>query len=120
MIETFTLKNFRCFRDTSLSPLSRINLITGRNNCGKTSFLEGLFLHLGGTNPELPLNINLFRGVGKLVPHAVEVWGWLFTNKDYKQNITLTSYDNLGQKRELHISIELVTKDDLPAKARRR
>ena len=113
MIETFTLKNFRCFNETSISPLSRINLITGRNNCGKTSFLEGLFLHLGGTNPELPLNVNAFRGVGKLVPHAPEIWGWLFNNKDYQKEITLISYDNIGQKRELHISLELASKNDI-------
>ena len=107
MIETFTLKNFRCFIDTSVSPLSRINLITGKNNCGKTAFLEGLFLHLGATNPELPLNINTFRGIGKLVPNAQEIWGWLFTNKDCQKTITLTSYDSLGKKSDLHIFLEM-------------
>ena len=106
MIETFILKNFRCFEDHSISPLSRINLITGKNNSGKTAFLEGLFLHLGGTNPELPLNINVFRGIAKLVPNAQEIWGWLFTNKDFRQTIQLSSYDDAGQKRELSISLE--------------
>ncbi len=107
MIETFSLKNFRCFRELSISPLSRINLITGKNNCGKTAFLEGLFLHLGGTNPELPLNINVFRGVGKLIPNAQEIWGWLFREKDYQKKILLTSYDDKGEKRELTISLEI-------------
>ena len=106
MIETFSLKNFRCFEDNSISPLSRINLITGKNNSGKTAFLEGLFLHVGGTNPELPLNINVFRGVAKLVPNAQEIWGWLFTNKDFKRAIRLSSYDDAGEKRELVISLE--------------
>ncbi len=106
MIETFTLKNFRCFKDTSLSPLSHINLITGKNNCGKTAFLEGLFLHLGGNNPELPLNINVFRGIGKLLPHAQEIWGWLFSAKEVQQKIHLISYDSSGQKKELSLSLE--------------
>ena len=108
MIETFTLKNFRCFVDSSISPLSRINLITGKNNSGKTAFLEGLFLHLGGTNPELPLNINVLRGVAKLTPNAQEIWGWLFTNKDFKKTIRLSSYDDNGKKRELAITLEML------------
>lgn len=108
MIETFTLKNFRCFADCSISPLSRINFIAGKNNSGKTTFLEGVFLHLGGTNPELPLNINAFRGVAKLVPNAQEIWGWLFTNKDFTKTIRLSSYDGDGNKRELAITLEML------------
>ena len=106
MIETFELKNFRCFTNLSISPLSRVNLITGKNNSGKTAFLEGLFLHLGATNPELPLNINLFRGVTKLQPNAQEIWGWLFTNKNFRETILSTSYDNLGKRRDLKINLD--------------
>ncbi len=106
MIETFTLKHFRCFKNTSISPLSRINLIMGRNNSGKTAFLEGVFLHLGGTNPELPININIFRGIVKLVPNAHEVWGWLFHDKLTTEPIHLISYDVNGDKRELVVTLE--------------
>ncbi len=107
MIETFTLKNFRCFREASISPLSKINLITGRNNSGKTAFLEGVFLHLGAINPELPLNINVFRGLARLASNAQEIWGWLFTDKDFQKTISLTSYDSLGKKRMLEINLEV-------------
>lgn len=38
------LKGFRAFRDLSIKGLGRVNLITGRNNTGKSSVLEALRL----------------------------------------------------------------------------
>ncbi len=36
------IEGFRAFRDLSIQGLGRVNLITGRNNCGKSSVLEAL------------------------------------------------------------------------------
>jgi predicted ATPase len=59
MFTSFEAKNFRGFRDLVISELSRVNLIAGMNNVGKTSLLEALFVHCGAYNPELALTINL-------------------------------------------------------------
>ena len=40
--ESVELKRFRAFRALSIHGLGRVNLITGRNNTGKSSVLEGL------------------------------------------------------------------------------
>jgi len=47
MYQSFHVKNFRCFDDLQLNDLARVNLIAGKNNTGKTSLLEALFLHAG-------------------------------------------------------------------------
>jgi hypothetical protein len=42
MINTVDLINFKCFEELHVEGLKRVNLIGGKNNIGKTSFLEGL------------------------------------------------------------------------------
>ena len=49
MYSRISIKNFRGIGWLEVDGLRRINLIVGRNNWGKTTFLEGLFL-LGGAN----------------------------------------------------------------------
>jgi hypothetical protein len=91
MLRSFTIKNFRCFKDLTIEPLERVNLIAGKNNVGKTAALEAIFLHLGANKPELPLQVNLVRGIQLLSLSAVDVWGWMFFNKEISQTIELTS-----------------------------
>lgn len=38
--------NFKCFKELKVNSLKRVNLISGKNNIGKTSFMEGLELYL--------------------------------------------------------------------------
>ena len=44
MIENIDIKNFLTFDSLKIDPLKRINLIGGKNNAGKTSFLEALLI----------------------------------------------------------------------------
>ena len=41
-IESVTIERFRAFQSLTVHGLGRVNLITGKNNTGKSSFLEGL------------------------------------------------------------------------------
>lgn len=53
-METFHVKNFKNLKDLELKGLSRVNLIVGRNNVGKSSLLEALSLcYSGGSVDEL-------------------------------------------------------------------
>jgi len=38
------IQNYRCFKDYKLVDLNRVNLLVGKNNCGKTSVLEAIHL----------------------------------------------------------------------------
>jgi AAA15 family ATPase/GTPase len=44
MIEDIEITNFRCFDRLKVSGCKRINLISGKNNVGKTALLETIFL----------------------------------------------------------------------------
>ena len=41
-VKNISLQNFKCFDNLIVKNLKRVNLIGGKNNIGKTSFLEGL------------------------------------------------------------------------------
>jgi AAA15 family ATPase/GTPase len=44
LIRDLTIKGYRCFEDFSIDGLTRVNLLVGNNNSGKTSFLEAIYL----------------------------------------------------------------------------
>lgn len=41
-IKNVEFENFKCFEKLKVKDLKRVNLIGGKNNIGKTSFMEGL------------------------------------------------------------------------------
>ncbi|WP_028667120.1 AAA family ATPase [Runella zeae] len=46
MLQSIEIENFRCFEKTAISGFEQINLITGKNNAGKTALLEAIFYFL--------------------------------------------------------------------------
>lgn len=50
MFTSVTIENFRCFEKFELQKLGRVNLLVGKNNCGKTSVLEAIQLLCAGVN----------------------------------------------------------------------
>ena len=43
-IKNIEIKNFKCFKDFKAEGFGRVNLIGGKNNVGKTAFMEACFL----------------------------------------------------------------------------
>jgi hypothetical protein len=44
ILDSLEIRGFRCFRHLQIERLGRVNLIVGKNNVGKTSLLEALWL----------------------------------------------------------------------------
>ena len=63
MLKHLQIRNFRVFNELKIDRLSRINLIAGRNNSGKTSLLEAIFLLSGAGNAQMAINQNVIRGL---------------------------------------------------------
>ncbi|MBI3948455.1 MAG: AAA family ATPase [Armatimonadetes bacterium] len=105
MLKSFTARNFRCFRDLTVEPLARVNLIAGKNNAGKTALLEAIFLHLGPSNPQLPLVINALRGVHQVSADPDRIWGALFRGKETDASVELSSTDVVGVVRTLRLRL---------------
>ena len=40
MLDNFEINDYKCFKDFKIDKLSQINIISGKNNVGKTAFLE--------------------------------------------------------------------------------
>lgn len=100
MINKATFTNFRGFQHLELSELRTISLISGKNNSGKSSVLEGIFLALGYKMPDSFVVLNDVRGLPVTMSPAV-LWEPLFYNLQKDKNIKL----NLGiDDRELKVS----------------
>ncbi len=81
MINSLTVKNFRGIKQLELPELAPFTLLTGRNNVGKSSILEAIFLFIGHTDVEIFSKLNLFRGIGTFM-HPSAIWDPLFYGLD--------------------------------------
>lgn len=64
LFDNIHIRNFRGIREAEVTSLGSINVFFGKNNCGKSSLLEAIFLLTGPNNPMLPIRINSFRSYG--------------------------------------------------------
>ncbi|MFI3296900.1 MAG: AAA family ATPase [bacterium] len=101
MIDKLEINNFRGIRSASIEKLARVNIFFGKNNCGKTSLLESLFLLSGMSNPTLSLNINHNREYLRLNISDLDI---NFYNLDASNPIVIRGYKNDALARELEIT----------------
>jgi hypothetical protein len=100
MFKSVRIQNFRQFKDLKLDGLAQINLITGKNNTGKTSLLEALFLLDNPVDPTRTLPLASFRGIPRHTPQTPELWEWLFRNRDYSRPIEIAEYVQASDANE--------------------
>lgn len=108
MISSMSIKGFRCFREVSLSPLGRVNVIVGDNGSGKTSLLEALFI-MSGSSPDLTIKTRAWRGIDSIEvtddpQAAAELWGDLFHEFDRNRPIEMEANDTKTGRRRVVIS----------------
>jgi AAA15 family ATPase/GTPase len=110
MLSSFHIKDFRCFQDIKLEQIARVNLVGGKNNTGKTTLLEALFLSLGANNPELIVRVGVFRGIQQFRVDEKSLfdgpWKWLFRNRESKCEIQIAESYLGHQDRILKILFE--------------
>ena len=66
MLRTLKLDGYRGFQSYELDDLTRVNLLVGKNNCGKTSILEAINLLVSGGSPSVLEQSARRRGEVKL------------------------------------------------------
>ena len=62
MLNSLYIKNFRLFKEFTIEKFSRINLIVGRNNSGKTCLLEALQVYAKNASPRMLYELIIERG----------------------------------------------------------
>jgi hypothetical protein len=104
MYSRISIKNFRGIESLEVDSLRRSNLIVGRNNSGKTTFLEALFLLGGATDPRLPATLGELRGQSGAENHPDPVWRSLCRNLDTRTPVSVVGqWENEEQERSLRI-----------------
>ncbi|MYB36769.1 MAG: AAA family ATPase [Gammaproteobacteria bacterium] len=111
MIEQLEIRNFRGLHRLSMGESTRLNLIAGRNNCGKTSLLEAIFLLSTGGQPAFVLNANVVRlgdpGLQSNVRSIRETfWKPLFSRLDTSQPIEVRAHHREVGQISLEVSLQ--------------
>lgn len=106
MFKNLSIKNFRGISECDFSSFSRINFFYGKNNSGKSTALEAVFLLSGISTPVILLNENSMRSYSKISEKDLMTF---FHNFNTSQEISFISEEDSGQKRR--IAIKLIDKD---------
>lgn len=114
-IKTIHIENFRGIDSLEVLDCNRINVLIGRNNVGKSSILESIFLTTGMSNAQLPLSINMFRGV---MPQDISNLKYLFHNMETSLQPEMKLEFSNGYERGLTLSPLTQTISDLSTSAK--
>jgi len=89
MLTLLRIEYFRGLKDLSFEPLSRINVLTGFNNSGKTTVLEALYL-LFARRDQLVNYPSVFRSAQTDQAERYEhFWRWLLPDGDLDKEAQL-------------------------------
>ena len=91
MLKSLVVRNFRCFDELSINHLSNINLFAGKNNSGKTSLLESVFLLAGAGNAHTAMDPYILRSwqPGDGVQANWPFWKQFFRDLDTGRSISI-------------------------------
>jgi len=104
-LKNLTIKNFRGFDTLEINNFSQINLFVGKNNSGKTSILESIFLLIGMSNPMLSCTINQFRGLNIVSAKQLQ---YLFHNLKVENRPSFIGTFNDESERQLNIEAKFL------------
>lgn len=67
-LDSLIVRRFRAFRELHIPALARVNLITGKNNVGKSSLLEALWIYARRGSPSALLQVLTYRDESRRSP----------------------------------------------------
>ncbi len=101
MIESIEVKNYKVLDLIEVENLAQINIFVGKNNCGKTSLLEAIFLNF---QPNNPMNIvSVVSNFVRQMQISHDDLDYFFNQLDMTKPIKITSSYN-HQKMYLQIT----------------
>ena len=106
MLQKLRILNFRSLNDITVDQLSRINLVTGRNNAGKTTLLEAILLLVRAANARMAFDSHVIRGWKQGMPPrwvAETYWKPLFSGLDTNKVLEISGVHSTIGKMTLTI-----------------
>ena len=101
MLKDITIKNYKLFKSFSVKDLPRILLVGGKNNCGKTSFLEAIFFVFDSQNPDMFIKSLAWRGLNTIPNDPQSILAPSFHNFLLDQSIDFDYVLTPSLKRKL-------------------
>lgn len=90
MIRSVSFQNFRGIQHLELPNLAPVTLLSGKNNAGKSTILEGLFLLMGHSDPMCFTKLSNFRGL-PAIPNFDMLWKPLFYRLDADKPLQISA-----------------------------
>ncbi|GAA7138437.1 AAA family ATPase [Helicobacter pylori] len=102
MIQSVRIKNFKNFKDTQIDGFTKLNIITGGNNVGKSNLLEALYCLVGKSMHPCANLTEIYDNIRK-EPLTTESKNLMFYGLDTEKEIQIvTTLDN-NQTLDLQI-----------------
>jgi AAA15 family ATPase/GTPase len=107
MIKNIEIRNFRCFDHLKVFGFEKVNLISGKNNVGKTALLEAIFLN-SAPRPDTIFSLRQVRreqvSFSKTLPDRT--WINFFFQQNKSDIIQIKSVLDNGESKVVEISVD--------------
>jgi AAA15 family ATPase/GTPase len=90
-LDSFSVHQFRGIKNIDLNQLGRINILVGRNNCGKTSVLEALATYARPLRPSEWFDVVRRREISNSRSVLIEGLSWLFPHDELIDTSSISS-----------------------------
>ncbi|UFG20552.1 ATP/GTP-binding protein [Helicobacter pylori] len=102
MIQSVRIKNFKTFKDTQIDGFTKLNIITGGNNVGKSNLLEALYCLVGKSMHPCTNITEVYDNIRK-EPLTTESKNLMFYGLDTEKEIQIVTTLDSNQTLDLQI-----------------
>ncbi len=109
MIQSVRIKNFKNFKNTKIDGFTKLNIITGQNNAGKSNLLEALYYLVGKSMHPCANILEIYDNIHK-EPLTTESKNLMFYNLNTSEKIQITM--TLDNNQTLDLRIEFIANEN--------
>ncbi|GAA6952889.1 ATP/GTP phosphatase [Helicobacter pylori] len=109
MIQSVRIKNFKNFKDTAIDGFTKLNIITGGNNVGKSNLLEALYCLVGKSMHPCANITEIYDNIRK-EPLTTESKNLMFYGLDTKEEIQIVT--TLDNNQTLDLQIKFIASEN--------
>ncbi|MGL2443268.1 AAA family ATPase [Helicobacter pylori] len=109
MIQSVRIKNFKTFKDTQIDGFTKLNIITGGNNVGKSNLLEALYCLVGKSMHPCANITEIYDNIRK-EPLTSESKNLMFYGLDTEKEIQIVT--TLDNNQTLDLQIKFIANEN--------
>ncbi|RKV39085.1 ATP/GTP-binding protein [Helicobacter pylori] len=109
MIQSVRIKNFKTFKDTQIDGFTKLNIITGGNNVGKSNLLEALYCLVGKSMHPCTNITEIYDNIRK-EPLTTESKNLMFYGLDTEKEIQIVT--TLDNNQTLDLQIKFIASEN--------